>query len=241
MSTKNGDLDSWLRETVDMEATTRGTWADTLAWMRIMGVASHTQTLGKWARMWRVSDDTAREVVADLESSGGVDVHLHGSLSDSHTRVTLVSRKLDSARHVRLLARRRKRRQREREAAAMSRLKGVSSSPPNNPPIIIPERDPEKTSKSEKTPKKKQKPLELPEWLDPKLWEDFRAFREHKDRKRLSVQAEKVNLTKLKELRRAGNDPRAVIEQTIGSNWSGFYPVKRQDEADDDGKKWTGR
>lgn len=119
--------------------------------------------------------------------------------------------------------------------------KGVSSSPPNNPPIIIPERDPEKTRKSEKTPKKKQKPLELPEWLDPKLWEDFRAFREHKDRKRLSVQAEKVNLTKLTELRKDGNDPKAVIEQTIGSNWAGFYPVKRQDEAGGDGKNWTGR
>ena len=64
-----------------------------------------------------------------------------------------------------------------------------------------------------------------PDWLDMELWKEFKAFRKHKDRKALSPQAEKLNISKLRKLMDDGETQRGVIEQAIEKNYSGLFPV----------------
>lgn len=67
----------------------------------------------------------------------------------------------------------------------------------------------------------------LPEWLESKLWERFKEHRKRKDKRALPLEAERLGIEKLTLLRAAGNDPKAVIEQSIFSNWQGLFPVER--------------
>lgn len=76
---------------------------------------------------------------------------------------------------------------------------------------------------SEEDKKKGRTPL--PPWLDEKLWEDFKTFRKT-SRRRLTARAEELAVAKLSQLRAAGQDPRAVIEQSILNGWQGLFPLK---------------
>lgn len=68
----------------------------------------------------------------------------------------------------------------------------------------------------------------FPAWLKPEDWQRFRDFRKRRDGKVLSEDAENLNLRKLDELRKEGNSPVAVIDQTIACGWATFYPLKNQ-------------
>lgn len=77
--------------------------------------------------------------------------------------------------------------------------------------------------------KKKNKPptplIILPDWLSPELWEEFKEHR--KDiKKGMSVKAERLALNRLIELKAAGEDIKAVIEQSIFNHWQGLFPLK---------------
>jgi hypothetical protein len=64
----------------------------------------------------------------------------------------------------------------------------------------------------------------LPDWLPPAVWEEWR---EHRGKK-LTPLARKKQLAKLGELRAQGNDPVAVVNQSIERGWSGFFAVHTQ-------------
>ena len=67
-------------------------------------------------------------------------------------------------------------------------------------------------------------PPALPEWLDLGAWEQWERYR--RSRKGWTVDAKALALRKLAELRAAGHEPRAVIEQSILQGWSGLFPVR---------------
>lgn len=58
--------------------------------------------------------------------------------------------------------------------------------------------------------------------LRPEVWS---AWRKHRGRK-LTAQAVKLQTTKLEELQAKGNDPNAVILQSIERGWSGLFEVR---------------
>ena len=64
----------------------------------------------------------------------------------------------------------------------------------------------------------------LPDWLPIELWNEFKKLR-IKLRKPLTAKAEQLNISKLDKLRKAGNDPKAVIERTIERGWQGFFEL----------------
>jgi len=90
------------------------------------------------------------------------------------------------------------------------------------------------TSHTESTPIKdnKDKPcsvknkkgngIALPDWLDRETWNELKKYRKAK----FTPHAQKLAITKLTELRQQGNDPTAVINQTILRGWSGLFPVR---------------
>lgn len=67
---------------------------------------------------------------------------------------------------------------------------------------------------------------ELPPWLDAKLWAGFKKWRSD-IKKPMTPFAEELAIGKLAKLRDQGNDPAEVIAQSVTSNWSGLFPVKR--------------
>jgi hypothetical protein len=72
--------------------------------------------------------------------------------------------------------------------------------------------------------------LPLPEWLPKDAWADFVNFRlqNGKGSKKLTLRAAELALKKLADLRAQGNDPVAVIENSIVSGWTGLFPVKER-------------
>jgi hypothetical protein len=66
--------------------------------------------------------------------------------------------------------------------------------------------------------------MELPEWLPRDAWTEFVEHR-NETKKPLTERAARTNIKKLSELRSKGQDPRAVINQTIAGGWTGLFEV----------------
>lgn len=66
----------------------------------------------------------------------------------------------------------------------------------------------------------------LPDWLPEDLWADWVQYRKS-IKAVMSQKAAELSIAKLDSLRRAGHDPRQVIDQTIMSGkWTGLFPIK---------------
>jgi hypothetical protein len=66
--------------------------------------------------------------------------------------------------------------------------------------------------------------ISLPSWLPQDAWQEFVQHR--KDQKNpLTELAAKKTIKKMETLRAEGNDPRAVIDQTIANCWTALYPI----------------
>ena len=68
--------------------------------------------------------------------------------------------------------------------------------------------------------------LVLPDWLPEATWNEFVAHRKA-IKKPMTNLAESKTIKELDRLRAAGNDPVAVIEQSILRGWAGVFDVRR--------------
>ena len=66
----------------------------------------------------------------------------------------------------------------------------------------------------------------FPSWLSKDSWLEFKQHR-HEIKKPLTPLAEQKALNELTRLKEKGNDPSAVIDQTIANGWSGFFELKK--------------
>lgn len=66
---------------------------------------------------------------------------------------------------------------------------------------------------------------QIPDCISLETWADYLAMR-RVIRKPATAQAQKLAITKLLALRDAGEDPQAVLEQSILNSWQGLFPVK---------------
>jgi len=67
--------------------------------------------------------------------------------------------------------------------------------------------------------------IELPEWIDKGLWNDYIEMRK-KQKKPPTNGAIKLIVDRLQKLKDAGEDPSEVLKQSIISGWTGVFPVK---------------
>lgn len=110
-------------------------------------------------------------------------------------------------------------------------------SPPDNPPgskqqtqhepssphmVKPPDPRPQSPKRAKATP-----PPALPDGLpvSPELWAAFREVR-RKKKATESAHAESLLVKELGRLRGDGNDPTAVVEQSVRSGWADVYPIK---------------
>jgi len=89
---------------------------------------------------------------------------------------------------------------------------------PNLVPVI--ERLKEKQKKEEKT-----KGIELPDWMPVDAWDGFLEMRKT-IKKPLTDRAKVLAIGKLQELRDAGQDAEAVLNQSTMNNWQGLFEVR---------------
>src|ERR1035437_6183847 len=66
--------------------------------------------------------------------------------------------------------------------------------------------------------------IELPEWIDKSTWADFEDMR-MSIKKPLRDPARRLAVKRLLALYAEGNDPQAVLEQSILNAWQGLWPV----------------
>lgn len=71
-----------------------------------------------------------------------------------------------------------------------------------------------------------QAPLELPAWMPPETWSMWDSYRRRKSGKGWTDEARKLSLKTLGKLRADGNDPTAVVEQSIERSYTGLFPLK---------------
>ena len=68
---------------------------------------------------------------------------------------------------------------------------------------------------------------ELPDWIPVDAWAAFVEMRDGMGKAgRLTPNAAKLIVKKLEQLRAAGHEPGAVLEQSVMSNWKGVFPLK---------------
>jgi DNA-binding MarR family transcriptional regulator len=65
----------------------------------------------------------------------------------------------------------------------------------------------------------------LPPWLPEAAWHDWC---QHRRGKTWTQRAAELSIQELAKLRDAGNEPQAVIEQSIASGWRGLFPLKHR-------------
>lgn len=87
------------------------------------------------------------------------------------------------------------------------------------------------TKNTEPKTQVKQKPvaraaqvfIDPPDWLDREAWAEWCDYRKGK---KWTPRAQALGIAKLLELRGSGNDPLAVIRQSIAAGWTGLFPLK---------------
>ncbi len=77
--------------------------------------------------------------------------------------------------------------------------------------------------KNEKNVKKEK--IVLPDWLDLKIWAEYKKYRQN-GKAKFTLHAQRLAIGTLKRLKKEGNNPSDVINQTIERGWSGLFPVK---------------
>lgn len=65
----------------------------------------------------------------------------------------------------------------------------------------------------------------LPDWIPSESWD---GFCEHRRRlhKPLGERAKMLTLNNLERLKEQGNDPAAVLDQSVANGWTGIFPIK---------------
>jgi len=65
----------------------------------------------------------------------------------------------------------------------------------------------------------------LPDWIREDVWKAYEEMRK-KIRKPMTERARDLIIKKLLEMKQAGQDANAVLEQSVMSSWTGIFPIK---------------
>lgn len=66
--------------------------------------------------------------------------------------------------------------------------------------------------------------MELPDWIDEGLWQEWIAYRREDKNKPASERSQRMTIRKLERLRAEGYDANRLIEHAIEHEWQGIYP-----------------
>ncbi len=72
---------------------------------------------------------------------------------------------------------------------------------------------------------------ELPEWLDPELWAEFLKQRKLL-KKPMTEYAQKLMLKRLDQFRLQGQNPIAILQESLIRGWTGVFKLKPDQQRD---------
>ena len=78
----------------------------------------------------------------------------------------------------------------------------------------------------------------IPEWIPKDLWADFKEFR-IRIKAPLTDRAVKNIISELEKFKSEGQDPEAIINQSITRGWRGVFPIKNQGNDNCPGFDWS--
>jgi hypothetical protein len=81
------------------------------------------------------------------------------------------------------------------------------------------------TSFNTKNKRKENRGNGIPDWIPKQIWSDFREFRTRK-KAPLTDRASKAIIKKLDLFRSQGQNPEAILEQSIVKGWTDVWPIK---------------
>lgn len=73
---------------------------------------------------------------------------------------------------------------------------------------------------------RKEKEVELPDWLDPQVWFDYVDWRRLK-KAPMTRRAKELAIMKLDRLRQA-EDPRVIVDRSLNNGWVGLFPPRQK-------------
>ena len=118
------------------------------------------------------------------------------------------------------------------ENQPMEKLESTNGMVANNQPIpdIKPDNKPDIKDKNAQ-PKKQvavdSEIINLPEWLNKELWEEFKQHRKEL-KKPMSLLAQKKTINQLFKIKASGQDVESLINQSIANGWQGIFEIKSQ-------------
>jgi hypothetical protein len=71
--------------------------------------------------------------------------------------------------------------------------------------------------------------IALPEWIDPEAWEGFCEMRKAMKKIPFTDRAQKMVLKSLYDLRAAGHDPNASLDQSTLMGWRDVFPPRAKE------------
>ncbi len=69
--------------------------------------------------------------------------------------------------------------------------------------------------------------LPLPEWLPLNDWNDYLEMRDKKGKGKATNRAKQLVIIKLDELRKTGQDPSMILQQSIINGWTSVFEIKK--------------
>lgn len=197
--------------------TARGLWMEMLCVMHEASPYGHLILGGRavsndvLARMAGAGVDEVSALLIELESAGVL----------SRTRKGVI--------YSRRMVKDRSRAEKGRKAVTKRWEQGAENLREKPQPIRSPNRTPT-TQKPEARSQNKRENKSLsgasvPEWLPRDAWDGFKAMR-NKIKKPLTDRAATMAIGTLSELRDAGHDPAAVLDQSTMHCWQDLYEIK---------------
>lgn len=71
--------------------------------------------------------------------------------------------------------------------------------------------------------------IALPDWIDPEAWQGFCEMRRAMKKIPFTDRAQKMILKSLYDLKQAGHDPNAALDQSTLMGWRDVWPPKEKD------------
>lgn len=102
----------------------------------------------------------------------------------------------------------------------------ITINEPSIEPSLNHKRDGAKAPRAAKTGREAApSAVALPDWLPAASWEALLGHRKA-TKAAMTEQAQRLAIGKLDELRKQGNDPAEVINQSILNGWKGLFPIR---------------
>ena len=212
-------IGDYQRDTAHLSVTEHGAYL--LMLQHYYATEKHLPVGKALHRMLRAQDKAERDAIDVVVAQFGRETP-DGLVNDrADVEITKAGAQADT--NARIAREREERRKAEREAHEKSTNRATNDQPNQTPDTR--HQEPPPGVSGGKPPK--PPPVEIPEWVPAEQWQAFVEMRRAKGKRApFTVAAAKGIVEELGKLREQGQDPEAVLAQSVVNGWSGVFPVK---------------